>query len=140
MKAATVSIVLMERFFCCNVIGDDMLKEMKAHTHLKPGQKGTRRLMEQFGDRLLCVRYRYDEIRQVRMKTVEIIVDERPLNPGLQHRDKDIVAVMVPFAMVTLRDRLKAAGGRWDPEDKIWRVRFGAIRNDTELVERIMKE
>src|SRR5665647_1811719 len=71
-----------------------MLKDMKTHTHLKPGQKGTRRLVEQFGDKLLCVRYRYDEIRQVRMKTVEIIVDERPINPNLQHRDKDIVAVM----------------------------------------------
>jgi hypothetical protein len=117
-----------------------MLKDMKAHTHLKPGQKGTRRLVEQFGDKLLCVRYRYDEIRQVRMKTVEIIVDERPCNPNLQHRDRDIVAVMVPFAMVTLRDRLKGAGGRWDPEEKIWRVRFGAIRNDSELVERIIKE
>ena len=31
-----------------------MLKDMKAHTHLKPGQKGTRRLMEQYGDKLLC--------------------------------------------------------------------------------------
>jgi len=74
------------------------------------------------------------------MKTVEIIVDERPLNPNLQHRDKDIVAVMVPFTKIDLRDRLKAVGGRWDPEEKIWRVRFGAIRDDAELVERIWKE
>jgi len=117
-----------------------MLKDMKAHTHLKPGQKGTKRLVEQFGDKLLCVRYRYDEIRQVRMKTVEIIVDEWPFNPLLQHRDKDIVAVMVPFTRIALRDRLKAAGGRWDPEEKIWWVQFGAIRGDAELVERIMKE
>ena len=45
-----------------------MLKDMKTHTHLKPGQKGTRRLLEQYGDKLLCVRYRYDELRQVKMK------------------------------------------------------------------------
>jgi hypothetical protein len=117
-----------------------MLRDMKAHTHLKPGQKGTRRLLDQFGDKLLCVRYRYDEIRQVRMKTVEIIVDERPCDPNMRHRDKDIVAVMVPFIKTALRDRLKAAGGRWNPDEKIWRVLFGAIRNDSELVERIMKE
>jgi hypothetical protein len=117
-----------------------LLKDMKAHTHLKPGQKGARRLMEQFGDKLLCIRYRYDEIRQVRMKTAEIIVDERPCDPNMRHRDKDIVAVMVPFTKLALRDRLKAAGGRWNPEEKIWRVPFGAIRGDTELVERIMKE
>ena len=117
-----------------------MLKDMKAHTHLKPGQKGTVRLMEQYGDKLLCVRYRYDEIRQVRMKTVEIIVDERPCDPNMRHRDRDIVAVMVPFSKIALRDKLKAAGGRWNPEEKIWRVQFGAIRNDAELVERILRE
>ena len=63
-----------------------MLKDMKAHTHLKPGQKGTIRLLEQFGEKLLCVRYRYDEKRQVRMKTVEIIVDERPCDPNILNR------------------------------------------------------
>ncbi len=31
-----------------------MLKDMKTHTHLKPGQKGTKRLVEKFGDSLLC--------------------------------------------------------------------------------------
>jgi hypothetical protein len=117
-----------------------MLKDMKTHTHLKPGQKGTRRLMEEFGDKLLCVRYRYDEIRQVRMKTVEIVVDERPCDPNMRHRDKDIVAVMVSFTELALRDRLKSVGGRWDPEEKVWRVMFGVIRNDAELVERIVKE
>lgn len=62
-----------------------MLKDMKTRTHLKPGQKGTKRLVEQFGDKLICVRYRFDEKRQVRLKTVEIIVDERPCIPGLVH-------------------------------------------------------
>ena len=51
-----------------------MLKDMKTPTHLKPGQKGTRRLVEKYGDALLCVRYRYDEKRGIRLKTVEIIV------------------------------------------------------------------
>ncbi len=55
-----------------------MLKEMKSHCHLKPGQKGTKRLVEQYGKSLLCVRYRYDENRRVRLKTVEIIVEEKP--------------------------------------------------------------
>ena len=117
-----------------------MLKDMKTHTHLKPGQKGTRRLVEKYGDALLCVRYRYDEKRQVKMKTVEIIVDERPCKPTLRYRDQDIVAVMVPYTKITLRDRLKAAGGRWDPEEKLWRVRFGSIRGDSELEERILKD
>ncbi len=42
-----------------------MLKDMKTQTHLKPGQKGTKRLLEKYGDTLVCVRYRYDERRGV---------------------------------------------------------------------------
>ncbi len=117
-----------------------MLKNMKSHTHLKLGQKGTRRLVEQFGDKLLCVRYRYDAIRQVRMKTVEIIVDERPCKPPLRYKDQDIVAVMVPFTDKILRDRLKAARGRWNLEERYWQVAFGAIRGDTEVEERILPD
>ena len=48
-----------------------MLKHMKAHKHLKPGENGTLRLVERFGDALLCVRYRYDAIRDIRIKTTD---------------------------------------------------------------------
>jgi len=115
-----------------------MLKEMKSHKHLKPGQKGTRRLLEQYGDKLLCVRYRYDEKRQVNIKTVEIIVSETPRTPPLPYRDHDIVNVIVHYNKTALRDRLKAAGGRWNPDEKLWKVFFGAIKGDSELVERIL--
>lgn len=36
--------------------GNTMLKEMKAYGHLKPGQKGTQRLVARFGAALVCVR------------------------------------------------------------------------------------
>lgn len=52
-----------------------MLKDMKSYRHVKPGQKGSKRLVELYGDRLLCVRYRYDENRGVRLKTVELVVE-----------------------------------------------------------------
>jgi hypothetical protein len=117
-----------------------MLKDMKSYAHLKPGQKGTRRLVEKYGDSVLCVRYRYDENRGVRLKTVEIIVEEKPCVPSFRYRDRDIVAVMVPYTQKALREMLKAAGGRWDPEEKIWRVQFGAIRDNGGLVERIVRE
>ncbi len=41
---------------------------------LKPGQKGTRRLATRYGDRLVCVRYRYDKVKRKRYKTIELIV------------------------------------------------------------------
>ncbi len=45
--------------------------------HLKLGQKGTKRLLAEYGDRLICVRYRYDAQRKKRFKTVELLVAER---------------------------------------------------------------
>jgi hypothetical protein len=67
------------------------LKDMKSYGHLKPGQKGTRRLTARYGEALLCVRYRYDEIRGVRLKTVEIIVDERPGKQEFRYRDTEVL-------------------------------------------------
>ena len=53
----------------------------RVRLHLKPGQKGTKQLLAQYGDRLICVRYRYDARRKKRFKTVEILVAERDWEP-----------------------------------------------------------
>ena len=117
-----------------------MLKEMKSYGHLKPGQKGTHRLVARFGEALVCVRYRYDELADDNLPTAEIIVDRWPANRRLRHRDTDLVAVAVPYTEKALRERLKAAGGRWNPEERVWRVLFRSIRGDAALVERIVRE
>jgi len=78
-----------------------------------------------------------DEIRGMRLKTVEIIVDERPVKLSQRHRTSDMVAVMIPYTEKTL---LKAAGGRWDPTERLWRVRYDSIRENAELVKRIARE
>ena len=44
--------------------------------------------------------------------------------------------VIVNFPEITLRDRLKEAEGKWNPEAKLWFVPYGQIRG-TELEERI---
>jgi hypothetical protein len=112
------------------------MKEMKAYGHLKPGQKGTQRLVAQLGDALVCVRYRYDERTGDNLTTAEIVVDRRPRRMP-SYRDTDLVAVAVSYTEKELRVKLKAARGRRDPEERVWRVRFGSIRGDTRLVERI---
>ncbi|MCW8956955.1 MAG: hypothetical protein OQL09_08735, partial [Gammaproteobacteria bacterium] len=45
---------------------------------LHPGDMGTKRLLAQYGDQLVCVRYRIDKLSQKRFTTVELIVDEKP--------------------------------------------------------------
>ncbi|MDY6921765.1 MAG: hypothetical protein SV765_16320 [Pseudomonadota bacterium] len=49
---------------------------------LRPGDSGTKRLKQRYGDRLVCVRYRKDAGRQRRYTTVELIVDEAPVRGG----------------------------------------------------------
>lgn len=54
---------------------------MRVRLVRRPGQHGTRTYVEQYGDRLICVRYRYDETARRRYKTIELIVDEAPWAP-----------------------------------------------------------
>ena len=89
---------------------------------------GTKRLVAQYGGALLCVRYRYDEKRGVQLKTVEIVVEEKAIGPSVRFPDDDLVKPIVTFTEKGLRERLKAAGGRWDPQEKLWLVRYGAVR------------
>jgi len=49
---------------------------MQSRLKLKPGQKGTKRLLDIYGDSLVCVRYRYDTATRMRFKTVELIVEK----------------------------------------------------------------
>ena len=116
-----------------------MLKDMKSYCHLKPGQNGTKRLVEQYGTKLLCVRYRYDEQRRVRLKTVEIIVEERPWQPPFRFRDEDLAPVTVGFGETTLREKLRKLRATWEPQAKVWLVPYGRIRG-TELETRIPVE
>jgi len=88
----------------------------RVRLHLKPGQKGTKQLLAQYGDRLICVRYRYYAQRKKRFKTVELLVSEREWEPPRSPFAHDqIVGLRVAFTEVAVRDRVKQAGGTWNP-------------------------
>ena len=55
---------------------------METRATRRPGQKGTLKHLDQYGDRLLFVRYRYNPKTNTRLTTVELIVDERPARPA----------------------------------------------------------
>jgi hypothetical protein len=97
---------------------------MKTRVSLKPGDKGTRQLQSKYGEQLVCVRYRYDPKARMRYKTVELIVDARPYVPENSAKFFAEVLVRIGFEEQELRDRAKALGARWEPEQKKWRMRF----------------
>ena len=49
---------------------------MDVKATLLPGINGTKSLLKKYGDQLVCVRYRYDKLKQKRYRTAEIIVEE----------------------------------------------------------------
>lgn len=51
---------------------------LEARARRRPGDKGTKRLLEGYGARLLFVRYRYNPETRTMLTTVELVVDERP--------------------------------------------------------------
>ncbi len=102
---------------------------MKIRLRLKPGQNGTRKLVQKYGNRLVCVRYRYDERTQKRYKTVELIIDEVPWQKRQaappRKRDKyTAVFVRIRFEETDLRERAREAGAHWDPDRLLWMMPF----------------
>ena len=112
---------------------------MKTRVSLRPGDKGTRQLVEEYGDSLICVRYRYDPKKRMRYKTVELIVDAKPYVPENSEKYFAEVEVRIDYQEEELRTRAKALGAKWDPERKVWRMRFKDAL-DLDLQDRIPPE
>lgn len=94
---------------------------MKTRVKLKPGQRGTKKLLDQYGDALVCVRYRYDREKRKQFKTIEIIVSESDwIPPAPKYVDSDLVALRIGYEEKTLQEQVKSLGGRWDRQQKVW--------------------
>jgi len=104
---------------------------------LKPGQKGTKALVEKYGENLVCVRYRYDKTSRTRIKTVEIIVEKKQLAPIQNTPDNAIVPVQIAYGAKELGKMARSAGGNWDADVKLWYIRYGNIKG-TELEKHIL--
>ncbi len=121
---------------------------MRTLRTLKPGQWGTKGLLARHGASLLCVRYRYDEDTREHLKTVELIVQRRsraasraasPASGSLARAAESNgsrkpggwaavaatrkVALRIGLRERDLQRRVKSAGGRWDPDRRVWFVR-----------------
>ena len=101
---------------------------MKIRLTLKPGQEGTKRLTEKYGEALVCIRFRYDEKTGKRLKTVELIEEKTDWKPPPPRYASDtLVPLRIAASDMPLRAKVKAAGGKWTPEEQLWYVRYGAI-------------
>jgi hypothetical protein len=92
---------------------------------LKPGQPGTKRLVGEYGQRLMCVRYRYDAVQSKRFKTIELIIEESDWKPPL--RSNDPVEVRIGLKERDLQARIKQVKGKWNASKQVWELPYGKV-------------
>jgi hypothetical protein len=98
---------------------------MRARRTLAPGQKGTKKLLREYGAQLVCVRYRYDAERRLRFTTVELIVEQSPWSPlPARIANGTVVGVQVGVNEVALQRRIKQTGGKWNPVARVWEMPY----------------
>lgn len=103
-------------------------RSLKTRKTLFPGQPGTKKLVKQYGDMLVCVRYRYDPVRQERVTTVELILDRESWTPDPARIPANKrIPIRVGPKENALQVQVKAAGGRWNPQKRAWELAYKAI-------------
>lgn len=101
---------------------------MRTRLTLQPHQDGAKQLRDQYGERLVCVRYRYDEKKKQRWKIVELIIEKSEWKPPPPKRREDaMVAIQVAAQEREIRQQVKAAGGKWNPKDVVWELSYGKV-------------
>jgi len=69
--------------------------------------------------------YRYDEQRQKRFETVELLGEENEWKPSEEQGAADhVVQLRAPWSEVEVRQQVKEAGGWWAPASRLWVVRY----------------
>ena len=100
----------------------------KIRRTLLPGQPGTKKFVTEYGDRLVCVRYRYDKARHCKLTTVEVIAEQRVWKA--ETRDplpNALVLVRVAYEETELRKRVKTAGGKWNQRKGVWEMAYANV-------------
>lgn len=104
---------------------------MQIRLTLTPGKRGTQKYVTEYGERLVCVRYRYDASKGKRYKTVELIVDEVDWQPAVASTEPDeqtVVQVKVAWGERQVSRQVKQAGGVWNIRQRVWEIAYGKAK------------
>ena len=113
--------------------------DLRTEKTLSPGAPGTKKWMREYGNRLFRVRYRYDRNRKIKLKTVELIAEEKPC-PVRKKRPSwnRIVKLRVQYGEIPIARMVKESRGVWNRNDKLWFLPYDAFKS-LSLTHRIMK-
>lgn len=92
---------------------------------LSPGAPGTKKYVEQYGDQLVCVRYKYDAKTGVKTKTIELVVSKQKWVKKKNYIPPNkIVYLNIPHTNVYLQKLVREAGGIWDQKTRCLRISY----------------
>ena len=95
-----------------------------------PGKPGTLKELEEYNDKLVCVRYKYDPENSRKIKTVELIVDSKEVSEKQAQRPfNKKVFVKIKLKEKKLQKMVKSVGARWDYRKKLWKMQYGDAYN-----------
>ena len=107
---------------------------------LRPGQNGTKQLLKEYGDKLLCVRYRYNYQTHKCYKTIELVISEQDWTPPAPHPEEERppklterinireVAVRIDWQEKSLQQAMREIGGRWDRKKRYWYAQENLVK------------
>jgi hypothetical protein len=94
-----------------------------------PGEPGSKKWQKIYGDKLLCVRYKYDEANKRRITTIELIVEQRDWQSKQKFIPKNkIVQVKINYGEIDLARKVKSLGGKWNKTTKVWELAYGYVQ------------
>jgi hypothetical protein len=83
----------------------------KVTKKLPPGTPGSQKLLQRFGEALVCVRHRVTPDGEARCTTVELVLEQVPI----RSRTDQLVGVQVGYGGKALQSQVKAAGASGTP-------------------------
>ncbi len=102
---------------------------MKIHRTILPGEPGSKKLLEEFGKDLICVRYRYDKHSMQRIKTIELVVERKEWKPNkFRIPLNKIMSIRIEYGESEIASKVKSMGGIWNRKQKVWNLPFRYVQ------------
>jgi len=96
---------------------------------LYPGQPGTKKWVKKYGENLLCIRYKYDPENNKKMITVELAEETGDWAKNKMRIPKNkIVQIKVRYGEIDIGRKVRAFGGNWNKEKKVWELPFAHVQ------------
>ena len=102
---------------------------MRTSKKLLPGRPGTIRMLHKYGEKLVCVRYKYDEKTKKRYKTVELIEEINEWNKDESRIPANkMMKIKVKYGEVDLGLAVRSLGGIWNKANKYWELPYKDVQ------------